>query len=483
MATDPTTDPVTTASPTGSEPVGDPPRPEVPWVTVSRPSSEADAEPPVDPRRVFAQLLLGVVAAIVVVGVLGALAARQLAEREAVNDAATMAGILAEAVVQPAMSPELMAGDAAAVAAFDTVIRRSVYGDEIVRVKLWGPQGKVVYADEPQLIGRTFELGEEKAAALAGPTTVAEVSDLADSENAFETGDKLVEVYRPVWAPDGEPALFEIYVSYDPVSARTGQLWRGFAGVTASSLVLLVLVVAPLVLHLVRRLGRAEAHRVALLQRAVDAGADERRRIAATLHDGPVQELAATSFTVAGASSTAASRGDTSLARDLDAAATAVRASIRSLRTLLVDLHPPSLERSGVVAALADLAQSVRAEDVVVHLDSDPEDELALTPEAQRLVHRVAQECVRNAAAHAGPASVTVALHRTGAGSVTLDVVDDGRGFDVEQVLVDPEPGHLGTRVLADVSSVPGATLRVATAPGAGTHWRLDLDGPMGARA
>jgi len=182
----------------------------------------------------------------------------------------------------------------------------------------------------------------------------------------------------------------------------------------------------------------------------------------------------------AGASATAAGRGDRALSRDLDAAASAVRASIRSLRTLLVELHPPSLSRSGVVVALADLAQSVRAADVVIRLDTDPEDELALGEDAQRLVHRVAQECLRNAVRHAGPCEVVVSLHRTGPQSVTLEVVDDGRGFDVVAVLEDPPPGHLGTQLLADVASVPDALLRVASAPGSGTRWRLDLDGELG---
>ncbi|QIM22818.1 integral membrane sensor signal transduction histidine kinase [Phycicoccus sp. HDW14] len=450
---------------------------------MSDPAAAEVAQETVRPRRILAQLLGGVLAAMLLVGVLGAVAASKLAEREAVNDAASMAGVLAEAVVQPAMTDALMAGDPAAVDTFGTTIRRSLDADTVVRVKLWRPDGYVLYADEPQLIGRTFTLDDDQREALAGPKTVAEISRLGATENQFEVGDKLVEVYRPVWMPDGRTALFEIYVSYEPVAARTSQLWRGFAGVTASSLLLFVLIVTPLVLALTKRLRGAEAQRVALLQRAVDASSDERRRIAATLHDGPVQELAATSFTVSGASASAARSGDSALARDLDAAATAVRASIRSLRTLLVDLHPPALSRSGVVAALADLAQSVRAEDVVVRLDTDTDDELALTDEAQRLVHRVAQECVRNAAKHAGPADVLVSLHRTGPGVVTLDVVDDGRGFDVEAAMTDPEPGHLGTQLLAEAASVPGARLRVAAAPGAGTHWRLDLDGPMGVRA
>ena len=104
-----------------------------------------------------------------------------------------------------------------------------------------------------------------------------------------------------------------------------------------------------------------------------------------------------------------------------------------------------------------------------------------MTPEAQRLVHRVAQECLRNAAKHAGPATVTVSLHRDGPASVILDVVDDGVGFDVGQVLAAPRDGHLGLQLLADAASVPGALLQVSSAPGRGTHWRLVLDGELGA--
>ena len=509
MATDPTTDPATPeGSPTapaavgdvsvladellgpaapessGTDGVPDPDGPVTPsWVTLGEPGGPNSPEPVLSPRRVLVLLALGVVAALVVVGVLGTLAARQLAEREAVNDAASMAGVLAEAVVEPSLTDGLLTGDPAAIAAFDRVARDQLLSESIVRVKLWSSDGRVLYADESQLIGRTFPLSDEQRSALTQPATVADVSDLDESENAFESGERAVEVYRPVWTHDGQVALFEIYASYDPVGARTTQLWRGFAGVTASSLVLLVVIVAPIVWHLVRRLRRAEEQQIELLQRAVDASSDERRRIAASLHDGPVQELAATSFTVAGASATAGAHGQRALAKDLDAAAAAVRSSIRSLRTLLVDIYPASLARSGIVAALHDLAQTTRRDDLVVHVDTADEDDLALSTDAQRLVHRVSQECLRNAARHAGPATVTVSLHRDGPGTVTLDIVDDGAGFDVQQVRSAPRDGHLGLQLLADAASVPGALLQVSSAPGRGTHWRLVLDGELGATA
>ncbi len=451
------------------------------WVTLGEPGGPQRQQPLLHPRRVLALLAAGVVGALVVVGVVGTLAARQLAEREAVTDAATMAAVLAKAVVQPSLSDGLLTGDPAAIAAFDEVARAQLLVDPIVRVKLWSEQGKVLYADEEQLIGRTFALSDEQQLALQARKTVADVSNLDEFENAFESAARAVEVYQPVWTPNGQVALFEFYTDYDSVGERTGQLWRGFAGVTASSLVLLVVIVVPFVWALVRRLRRAEEQRIELLQRAVDASADERRRIAATLHDGPVQELAAASFTVAGASATASGHGQNALSRDLDAAAAAVRSSIRSLRTLLVDIYPASLARSGIVAALLDLAQTIRREDLLVQVDAADEDDLALSADAQRLVHRVAQECLRNAAKHAGPATVVVSLHRDGPTSVTLDVVDDGVGFDVAQVLEAPSGGHFGLHLLADAASVPGALLQVSSAPGRGTHWRLLLGDELGA--
>ena len=52
-------------------------------------------------------------------------------------------------------------------------------------------------------------------------------------------------------------------------------------------------------------------------------------------------------------------------------------------------------------------------------------------------------------------------------------VSDDGVGFDAVAVLAEPPEGHLGLRVMADLAEQAGAQLSVASAPGAGTRWRL----------
>lgn len=408
---------------------------------------------------------------LIAIGVLASFGAQWLAEREAVNDAANVTDVLADAVIRPALTTALADGDPEAVADFDRIVRDQVLGDAVSRVKIWNPEGRVLYADEEQLIGRTFELDDAQRAALESPSTRAAVSDLSEAENEFEDDERLLEVYRPVWAPDGRQLLFEVYLPYEPVAARSAELWRGFAGVTTSSLLLLTVLVSPIVWGLLTRLRRGEVRRSELLQQAVDASDAERRRIAGTLHDGPVQELVATSFAAESAADAASRRGDDDAAARLREVAGAVRGNIRVLRSLLVDIYPASLSDAGLAHALSDLTATVRTRGVTVELDvRTPLDDI--DDERQRLLYRVCQEVLRNAVTHAAPCVVRIAV-REEDDMLVLEIADDGPGFDPALVAREPGDGHLGTRVLLDLAAHAGAELSLATAPGAGTRWRL----------
>ena len=419
------------------------------------------------------------VLAVVTIG--GTLAARRLAEREAVNGAAERADLLAETVVQPALTDRLLNREPAAYRDFEKVVRQRVLGDQVVHVKLWTTTGTVLYSDEAALVGRQFTLDADQQSALDEPRTRAEISSLDRDENTLDSssGGKLVEVYRPVWTPSGGKMLFEIYAPYDEVSHRTGQLWRGFAGVTLSSLLLFVVLLVPLIWHLASRVRRDQRQRERLLQRAVEASSTERRLIAASLHDGPVQDLAATSFVVSAAAARAGTAGQSGLERELREVAASVRTSIRALRSLLVDIYPASLAHAGLSGALSDLAQSIRAPGLEVRLLPGADEDLGLSRAQERLVYRIAQETLRNAAKHAAPCTVTVDLRRADDG-VLLEVADDGPGFDAAALLREPEEGHFGLRLLADLAASGGAELLVDSGPGRGTRWRLLLrDRPL----
>jgi two-component system NarL family sensor kinase len=198
------------------------------------------------------------------------------------------------------------------------------------------------------------------------------------------------------------------------------------------------------------------------LTQAIEASDTERRRIARDLHDGVVQDLAAVSYSLAGAAEGAPSPYDA----ELREAAAETRHGIGQLRTLLVEIYPPELHRAGLAAALADLLGAAEARGLETKLEVQPE--LRLDRDTEALFFRVAQEAVRNANKHAGAKHVSVDV-----GSQRLVVEDDGRGFDPESVQGD---GHFGLRMLEDVVREAGGTLEIDSAPGKGTRVAIEVE-------
>ncbi len=456
-----------------------------PWLRVAGGSNVRPAEPPLRPWRVFGQMVAGALVVISLVAVVGGVSSRRLGEADSVNDAAKTANLLAVAAAQPAVSDALLVSDPSAVGAMDKVVRERVLSPSIVRVKIWDAGGRVLYSDASALIGQRFLLGQEERDLLAHPVvrgpspaaqTRADVSDLTAPENHLERGrGRLLEVYRPIWTPSGKPLLFEIYAPYGEVGARTGRLWGGLAGVTLISLLLLVILMLPILWTLLNRLSRSQAQREALLQRATEASTQERCRLAGAIDDGVLQDLAGASYAVAAGAARAQTLGKPELADELRRAAGTVRGSIGGLRSLLLDIYPASLVTAGLQAALSDLASSLRLRGTAVTLELDPE--TGLDAAGERLVFRVARECLANVAKHAAATSVQVSLKRKDRHALLM-IIDDGIGFDAAGLLAHPNKGHFGLRVLRDVLADSGGELLLSSRPGAGTRWQLTIPLP-----
>lgn len=443
------------------------------WLVLSEGESRTEQHA-LTPRRLFAGVAAIAIVVVIAVALISVLVARGLAESEAVADAADRADTIAESQVQPSLQDGLLTGSAEALATMDATVHDQVLSAAIIRVKIWDDTGRIVYSDEPRLIGQRFELEEEELEVLRESGVESEVSDLAAPENRYErSSGKLLEAYRGVSTPSGERLLFETYFRYDAVVARSAALWSGFAGIALGSILAVLLLLTPVFLRLLRQLRRGQESREGLLRRALDASEDERRRIAGTLHDGVVQSLVAASYSFAGSAQRAAASGDERGADEFRDASAVVRTSIAGLRTLLVDIYPPSLAMEGLPVALRDLATPLRSRGVSVTIDID--DDLMLSEEADRLVFRVAQECLINTAKHAEAPVVAITLRRSDTRRTVLEVTDDGTGFDADLALAREHDGHFGLRILADVAADAGATLSLRTAPGAGTTWRLVL--------
>jgi signal transduction histidine kinase len=422
---------------------------------------------------VLIQVALTAMLVIGLVAVAGWVEARETAEREAVDSAMQTTGVLVRAAVQPAITDALLADEPTALARLDEIVRGQVLTETVIRVKLWTRDGRVVYSDERRLINDVFPLDANEVEALRAATGIGSITDLQEPENRFERpAGKLVEVYYPVWTPSGQELLFETYIKYDQVNTRSIQTLRNFTSIAIGALLLMLMVQMPLSWAMIVRLRRGQQQRHHLLASALTASAEERRRIAGTLHDGVVQDLAAMSFIVAGSADHARGAGEGQLGERLDVVANTLRTNIRALRSLLVDIYPPSLREAGLRAALGDLASTLSASGLNITVRI--EENLTLSQECEALIYGVAQECLRNAGRHSRAETIGVHVARVGE-DIRLEVVDDGIGFDPQVVLDEPEEGHFGVRVMRDLAADFGALLAVDSRPGAGTRWRLEV--------
>jgi signal transduction histidine kinase len=232
-------------------------------------------------------------------------------------------------------------------------------------------------------------------------------------------------------------------------------------------LLLLWLVQIPLAHRLARRLERSQHEREELLERSLEASADERRRIAADLHDGVVQDLAGISYSL----SAAAERVPEETRAEVQEAASGTRETIRELRSLLVEIHPPNLRAAGLEAALTDAASRLSASGVDVTLEVVDE---RLPADTEVLFYRAASEALRNVERHAGASQVRITVTSTN-GRARLDVVDDGVGFTSEQRDASRAEGHVGLSLLDELTTRAGGRLVVASRPGDGTSVVLEV--------
>ena len=144
----------------------------------------------------------------------------------------------------------------------DRVVKERVLSGSIVRVKIWAADGRILYSDEPRLVGRGSALGEDEREALVSGLVNAELSDLSRPENRFERAEgELLEVYLRVRAPSGEPVLFELYERFDSVVASGRRIWSPFLPALLAALLLLWLVHLPLAYRLARRVRRGHEER------------------------------------------------------------------------------------------------------------------------------------------------------------------------------------------------------------------------------
>lgn len=233
---------------------------------------------------------------------------------------------------------------------------------------------------------------------------------------------------------------------------------RRIYGIAALCIVLIGL--AGLALNLSdHRVASAKLRRLA--QRVVRSQEEERVRVARELHDGVVQVLVSSKFLLETAQVQWAARAASGPHHVLDQGLDRLNHALLEIRRVSHGLRPALLDDLGLAPALALMAQQVQDHTglpvrFVLRGTAHP-----LPTSHGTALFRVAQEALTNAQMHAHATQVELLL-RFGPRRVSLSVIDDGRGFDVQRVQADGQ-GGIGLRNMRERIEGLGGTFGVAS--------------------
>jgi signal transduction histidine kinase len=201
-----------------------------------------------------------------------------------------------------------------------------------------------------------------------------------------------------------------------------------------------------------------------LNRRTVRLQEEERRRIAADIHD-------AVSPLITGAlyqnRALRISNGHTDpVERDagLDAVSNLLERAGEELHGVIFALRPPDLDDIGVVAAIERYMAGIQRHGLTTRLEVLGEPP-GLTPEARLAVYRIVQEALHNVVRHAGADEAVVRIEST-PDLLRVVVRDNGSGFDLERA---QGPTSLGILSMRERAAAIGATVEIASRPGGGT--------------
>ncbi len=175
----------------------------------------------------------------------------------------------AELVANEAIGPVFTAADLSAPirgARYDVIQQRVdavVHADPgILRIKVWGTDGTVLYSNDPAEVGTKPDMEDDLKEAVGGELA-SDVSDLTADENVGERmlGDRLFETYVPFRLTADGPviAVFEAYQDYSVIETEISRLTRTLSISLGAGLIVLYAVVLPLMIGITRRLRRQNA--------------------------------------------------------------------------------------------------------------------------------------------------------------------------------------------------------------------------------
>ncbi|MFM7009010.1 MAG: sensor histidine kinase [Betaproteobacteria bacterium] len=434
-------------------------------------------------------MLLAAVLLLTGMAVSGAWLGREI-ERSALQRGAALTSAYARGILEPLMLMHTGTSldDSMSQATLDQAFRWGPLHDEVVHVKVWDRQGRIVYASDARQRGQTFELNEVLQQAFEGKIITHKVS-LDEKRHSVELDlePDLQEVYVPLLMTSEQPAVMvaELYHStrhiQRDIEAATLRSWVMVGAVTLTIYAALYLLVQRANLTILSqrtvltqqldKLRRALDDNEHMRQQVAHAGVvtttlneQSMRRWAADLHDGPAQGMALALMQL---------DAPTHVEKGLGGVVIALRSALTELRQIAAGMGVPGLEQHTVGETVERAVREFqRLTGMRVQLKLD-EAQVGAPLSTKLTLYRVLQSSLANARLHAPSSRIEVCVRCDDA--VHMTVCDDGPGFDGERA----QPNERwGLSFMQERVHLLGGRFRLRTAPGQGACVLVDL--PLG---
>lgn len=388
--------------------------------------------------------------------------------------------------------------DDAAQSALRQVVERSALRERVLALKVWHPDGTVLFSSDGRGQGQRHHIDHGLTAALRGDiwSHISQRSAAERQTHGAPGPDRVIETYTPLRAVGGATVL-AVAESYQTTTeldaeARRAQ-WRSW-GVVAALMGTMYL----LLLALVGRGSRTiESQRTALAaqvaeltalqqqndvlhsralqatRQAVLLNESQLRRVASDVHDGPVQDLGLALMMLDSGPQLAATARSTDALESLQRARTAVYSALADLRAICADLDLPDIADRTLAEVAARALRDFQAKTgCQIVLLTSGEAGTGASMRVKATLYRVLQEALANAHRHAPGAPCQVSLQLTATEAV-LDVRDQGPG--IAAAWPGRAAGRMGLRGMRHRVDLLQGQLKISPVAGGGTWIQAKL--------
>jgi signal transduction histidine kinase len=210
-----------------------------------------------------------------------------------------------------------------------------------------------------------------------------------------------------------------------------------------------------------------------LLAQTINTQEDERRRMAADIHDRVVPLIVGGLYE---AQACAQAPGHSARASEqLNLIQQLLDDAVEETRATIWDLWPATLDQAGLVPALRRLLRIQQKRAGIRHNLRVYGTPCRLRQTARIVIYRIVQEALNNVLQHAAASSVEVSI-RYGPRRIRVAIHDDGKGFDIPSVMHSVPESHYGLIGMRERAMSIGGTLNMDSVPGKGSVVTLDID-------